>query len=284
MRHRASALRAAGARVGFVPTMGALHAGHFSLLERARPGCDQVVLSIFVNPLQFGAHEDLGRYPRDLDADLARLQGHGCDLVFAPTADEMYAPDRSTRIDVGTLGDGLCGRSRPGHFQGVATVVAKLFNLVQPQVAVFGQKDAQQAVILNRMVRDLDWPVEMRVAPIVRDPDGLALSSRNVYLSVGERREALLLHESLHVARAAVVAGERRVESILDAMRRHLATGPEVRLDYVEVVDPADLQVRVRLEGRCLIAIAAYVGATRLIDNWVLDVRGVEVVNAGLLG
>jgi pantoate--beta-alanine ligase len=263
--------------------MGALHEGHLSLLERARPGCDQVVLSIFVNPLQFGVREDLGRYPRDLDADLARLQGRGCDVVFAPTAEEMYAPDNSTRIDVGALGDALCGRTRPGHFQGVATVVAKLFNLVQPQVAVFGQKDAQQAVILNRMVRDLDWALEMRVAPVVRDPDGLALSSRNVYLSVSERHEALLLHGALHLARAAIVAGERRVETILDAMRRHLAAGSDVRIDYVEIVDPNDLGRRTRLEGRCLIAIAAYVGATRLIDNLVLDLCGAEVMDSGLL-
>ncbi len=284
MRQRTLALRAAGARVGFVPTMGALHAGHLSLLAQARPGCDQVVLSIFVNRLELGAHEDLGRYPRDLDADLARLQGQGCDLVFAPAADAMYAPDTSTRIDVGALGETLCGRSRPGHFQGVATVVAKLFNLVQPQVAVFGQKDAQQAIVLHRMVRDLDWPVEMRVAPIVRDPDGLALSSRNVYLSARERREALLLHGALHVARAAIVAGERRVEAIQAAMRLHLSTGPDIRIEYVEIVDPSDLCPRVRLEGRCLIAIAAHVGATRLIDNLVLDVRGAEVTDAGLLG
>jgi len=283
MRQRASALRAAGARIGFVPTMGALHAGHVSLLRRARPGCDQVVVSIFVNPLQFGPHEDLGRYPRDLEADLARLQAHGCDVVFAPTAEGMYAQDSSTRVEVGRFGEELCGRSRPGHFQGVATVVAKLFNLVQPQVAVFGQKDAQQAVIVNRMVRDLDFALEVRVGPIVRDPDGLALSSRNVYLSAGERREALLLHESLRTARAAIGSGERRVEAILTAIRQHLAGGRHVRVDSIDIVDPADLRPRVHVEGRCLIAVAAFVGATRLIDNMVLDVRGVEVVDAGLL-
>jgi pantoate--beta-alanine ligase len=226
----------------------------------------------------------LERYPRDLAADLARLEGRGCDLVFAPDAADMVATDITTHIDVGPLGERLCGRSRPGHFQGVATIVAKLLHLVQPDIAVFGQKDAQQAVILQRMVRDLDWPVSLRVAPIVRDSDGLALSSRNVYLTPAERHDALLLHGALDLARAAIRAGERRAEAVSNAMRNHLSTGARIRVDYVEIVDPADLMPRSRLEGRCLIALAAYVGATRLIDNLVVDVHGVEVLDAGLLG
>ena len=284
MQHRAGALRQAGARIGFVPTMGALHDGHVSLLQHARPGCDLVVVSIFVNPLQFGPREDLDRYPRDLDADLARLEGRGCDLVFAPDAADLLAADLTTRIDVGALGERLCGRSRPGHFQGVATIVAKLLHLVQPDIAVFGQKDAQQVVILQRMVRDLDWPVRLRVAPIVRDADGLALSSRNVYLTPVERREAVRLHGALNLAREAIHAGERRPEPVVEAMRQHLAAGAGMSIDYVEIVDPTDLRPRSRLEGRCLIALAAFLGATRLIDNLVVDVQGAEVTDAGLLG
>ena len=284
MQRRADALRQAGARIGFVPTMGALHDGHVSLLQHARPGCDLVVVSIFVNPLQFGPREDLDRYPRDLDADLARLEGRGCDLVFAPDAADLLAADLTTRIDVGALGERLCGRSRPGHFQGVATIVAKLLHLVQPDIAVFGQKDAQQVVILQRMVRDLDWPVRLRVAPTVRDADGLALSSRNVYLAPAERREAVRLHGALNLAREAIRAGERRPEPVVEAMRQHLAAGAGMRIDYVEIVDPTDLRPRSRLEGRCLIALAAFLGATRLIDNLVVDVQGVEVTDAGLLG
>ena len=211
-------------------------------------------------------------------------EGRGCDLVFAPDAADLLAADLTTRIDVGALGERLCGRSRPGHFQGVATIVAKLLHLVQPDVAVFGQKDAQQVVILQRMVRDLDWPVRLRVAPIVRDADGLALSSRNVYLTPVERREAVRLHGALNLAREAIHAGERRPEPVVEAMRQHLAAGAGMPIDYVEIVDPTDLRPRSRLEGRCLIALAAFLGATRLIDNLVVDVQGAEVTDAGLLG
>jgi pantoate--beta-alanine ligase len=284
MQRRAAAWRRAGTRVGLVPTMGALHAGHLSLLDVARPDCDVLVVSIFVNPLQFGPREDLDRYPRDLAGDAALLQGRGCDLVFAPEVDDMYAAEPIIRIDPGALGAVLCGRSRPGHFQGVATVVAKLFHSIQPDIAVFGQKDAQQLVVLQRMVRDLDWPLRLRVAPIVRDPDGLALSSRNRYLEPRERREALRLHAALCAARAAIAAGERRGAEVEDILRRTLSAGSGLRIDYAAVVDPSDLSPRARLEGRCLLAVAAFVGATRLIDNLVVDVHGDDVEDSDLSG
>jgi pantoate--beta-alanine ligase len=271
-----------GARVGFVPTMGALHAGHLTLLDHARPGCDLVVASVFVNPTQFGPGEDFERYPRDLDADAHELERAGCDLLFAPSAADMYAADAATRVEVADLQDVLCGASRPGHFRGVATVVAKLFNLVQPQVAVFGQKDAQQAVILQRMVRDLDFPVEIRVAPIVRDTDGVALSSRNAYLSADERRDARLLRAALDAAVAALAGGARSAAAVTAAMRAVLAGGAAVRLDYTAVVDAATLRPLDTLSGRVLVAVAAFVGRTRLIDNVVLDVRGDAVREVGL--
>jgi pantoate--beta-alanine ligase len=254
--------------------MGALHAGHLSLVEHARRAADRVVASIFVNPLQFGPREDLERYPRDLPTDLSQLGRAGCDAVFAPSASEMYAADAHTRVEVLELQDVLCGRSRPGHFAGVATVVAKLFHIVQPDVAVFGQKDAQQVVVLRRMVRDLDFPIELRVAPIVRDPDGLALSSRNVFLAADQRREALLLHAALTAARRAIAAGERRSAGVLAEARRVLATGTELRLDYLELVDTETLRPVATIEGRLLLAVAAFIGSTRLIDNLVLDVQG----------
>jgi len=282
MQEHAGEQRRAGRRLGLVPTMGALHAGHLSLLGLARPGCDQVVASIFVNPLQFGPGEDLERYPRDLQGDVRQLEAAGCDLVFAPEAADMYAPGASTRVEVHGLDAVLCGRSRPGHFVGVATVVAKLLHIVQPHVAVFGQKDAQQAILLRRMVRDLDWPVTLRFGPIWRDPDGLALSSRNVYLSAAERREALLLHEALQRARALVESGERRAETVRTAARQVLERGAHVRVDYFEAVEIETLQPLPLLAGRVLLAVAASVGKTRLIDNLLLEVRGDQVAEAEL--
>ena len=273
MQARALDWRAHGKRIGFVPTMGALHAGHVSLVAIARPGCDVVAVSVFVNPLQFGPGEDFERYPRDLDGDARLLAAAGCDLVFAPAAPDMVAGDARTMVEVQGLQDTLCGRSRPGHFRGVATVVAKLFHLVQPAVAVFGQKDAQQAVLLRRMVRDLDFPVAMRIAPIVRHPDGLAMSSRNAYLSAAERCEALLLHEGLAAARAVVQGGGRDARRVTAAARAVLQRGAHLCVDYVECVDPEDLRPRTTLAGRTLIAVAAFVGKTRLIDNLVLDIR-----------
>jgi pantoate--beta-alanine ligase len=274
--------RGRGARLGFVPTMGALHAGHLSLVAQARAGCDTVVASIFVNPLQFGPGEDLERYPRDFDGDRTQLAQAGCDALFAPDAAEMYAPDAATFVEVADLQDRLCGATRPGHFRGVATVVAKLFHAVEPDIAVFGQKDAQQAVILRRMVRDLDFPVTLVVAPIVRDPDGLALSSRNVYLSAGERREALLLHASLEAVRARLVDGERRPAVLVGTMRETLAAATGVRIDYTAIVDPETLRPVDSASGRLLLAVAAFVGTTRLIDNLVLEVHAGGVREVGL--
>jgi len=281
MRRRAAEW--SGLRVGFVPTMGALHAGHLSLIEYARRGCDRVAVSIFVNPTQFGPQEDFARYPRDLDRDAALLAEVGCDLVFAPETGEMYAPDSRAAVVVTGLEDVLCGASRPGHFRGVATVVAKLFHLVQPAVAAFGQKDAQQVVVLQRMVRDLDFAVELRVAPIVRDADGLALSSRNAYLSAAERRAALRLPAALAAAQAALAAGERRADMVAARARTELERGDgALRVDYAAVVDAATLAPLAVVAGRTLVAVAAYAGATRLIDNVVLDVRGSTVRETGL--
>ena len=277
MRAWSQATRARRQTIGFVPTMGALHAGHVSLIERAGRAADRVVASIFVNPMQFGPREDLDRYPRDLPADLDKLERAGCDAVFAPDFGEMYAADARTRVEVTHLQDVLCGASRPGHFVGVATVVAKLFNIVQPDVAVFGQKDAQQALLLRRMSRDLDFPIQLLVAPIARDPDGLALSSRNVFLGAAERREALLLHAALDAARAAIAAGERRPAPVLARARQVLADGAHIRVDYVELVDTETLRPPTVLAGRVLLAVAAYVGTTRLIDNLVLDVQERDV-------
>jgi pantoate--beta-alanine ligase len=247
-----------------------------------RRACDLVVVSIFVNPLQFGPGEDYERYPRDLEGDMRQLARVGCDLVFAPRAEDLYAPGACTRIVVEGLESVLCGASRPGHFRGVATVVAKLFHLVQPHLAVFGQKDAQQAVLLARMVRDLDFGVELHVVPIVRDPDGLALSSRNAYLDAAQRSEALLLHGALATARQLLEAGERDPARVQEAMRARLSRGAELRVDYVALVDPATLRPREQLEGRVLVAVAAWVGRTRLLDNLVLEVQGDRVREVGL--
>ena len=282
LQEAASRWRAEGLRLGFVPTMGALHAGHLSLLAEARRGCDRVVVSIFVNPLQFGPQEDLQRYPRDLDGDLAKLRAAGCDCVFAPETSEMYAPDSSTTVRVEALENGLCGPFRPGHFRGVATVVTKLFHIVQPHVAVFGQKDAQQAVLLRRLVRDLDFDLEIRIAPIVRDADGLALSSRNAYLQAEERRQALLLPVALRAALELARAGERGREPLLQRVREVLQQGAALRLEYVDLVDTATLQPLPRLQGRALLALAVFAGATRLLDNLVLEVRDGMVREAGL--
>ena len=219
MQGESSRLRLQGRRLGFVPTMGALHDGHLSLLPVARAGCDRIVVSIFVNPTQFGPREDLERYPRDLEGDLRQLERAGCDLVFTPEAADMYAAEARTHVEVRELDGVLCGASRPGHFRGVATVVAKLFHLVQPHVAVFGQKDAQQAILLRRMVRDLNFDVVLRIGPIVRDPDGLALSSRNRYLSAAERRDLLEVIEDRHCLSSTIVATQLPIENWHDNIR-----------------------------------------------------------------
>lgn len=262
-------LRSRGS-VGFVPTMGALHAGHRSLMQAARERCDVVVASIFVNPTQFGPNEDFSHYPRTLEEDCRMIEAEGLDLVFTPAVEVMYPESASTFVEVAGVGDRLDGASRPGHFRGVATVVAKLFQIVQPEVAFFGQKDAAQLAVLRRMVRDLNIPVEIVACPTIREPDGLAMSSRNRYLSAIERNDALSLHRALETARTLAENGERRAAILLDAMNDSLQQEPGVRVDYAAVVDPETLLPVETVTSGALLAIAAYVGATRLIDNILL--------------
>ncbi len=273
----ARALRAstpAGQTVGFVPTMGYLHAGHLSLVEMARSQNDIVVVSIFVNPTQFGPNEDLSRYPRDMERDLALLQEAAVDWVFTPMTEEIYPSGYSTYIDVREVTSRLEGAARPGHFQGVATVVAKLFNIVQPYRAYFGQKDAQQVVVVRKMVRDLNFPVEIVVGETVREPDGLAMSSRNVYLNPQERQAALVLYKALSEARNLWEQGERWGNPLREVMQRTLAAEPLAHPDYVSVADPFTLQ---ELDDagnarEALASLAVRIGNTRLIDNLVLRV------------
>jgi pantoate--beta-alanine ligase len=257
-------------RIALVPTMGYLHEGHLSLVDRARELADRVVLSIFVNPLQFGPQEDLDRYPRDLERDVELATGRGVDLIFAPDVREMYpGGEPIVRVVPGKLAETLCGAYRPGHFEGVLTVVAKLFGIVRPDVAVFGQKDFQQAVLIRRMVADLDLGIEIDVAPIVREPDGLAMSSRNVYLSPDERESALGLYRGLTRAAQAFAGGERDAERLRRLVHEELAR-PGVRVQYVEVVDPETLQPTQPASPGNVLAVAAFVGQTRLIDNVIL--------------
>jgi len=266
MQRLARALRNRG-KVGFVPTMGHLHGGHLELVRVARRHSDFVVVSIFVNPTQFGPGEDFGRYPRDFGTDRKLLAGAGADVVFHPDAKSMYPPGFATYIEVGRLTRHLCGRSRPGHFRGVATVVAKLFNIVRPHVAVFGQKDAQQAFVVKRMVRDLAFDTRIVVVPTVREPDGLAMSSRNTYLTPDERRQAPVLYRSLRLAREMVEGGEGSAARVKAAMRRVIARESGGRIDYVEVTDTDELAPVKRISGEVLIALAVSFGRTRLIDN-----------------
>jgi len=271
VRAAVAAVKAAGGTVGFVPTMGYLHEGHLKLVDRARESAGWVMMSIFVNPLQFGPSEDLSRYPRDLERDLSLAKSRGVDLVFAPSVEEMY-PHGEPRVSVvpdEEIAGRLCGASRPGHFRGVLTVVAKLFGIARPDVAVFGQKDWQQAALIRRMVDDLEMPVRVDVAPIVREADGLAMSSRNVYLSEDERERALALSRSLRRARELFEAGESDA-AVLKAALLGGMTVPGVEPEYAEVVDPRTLEAVVRAVPGVVCAVAARVGRTRLIDNAVL--------------
>ena len=263
--------RAGGLRVGLVPTMGALHEGHLSLVRMARSKSDTVVVSIFVNPTQFGPNEDFAHYPRDLDGDLALLERESVDVVFVPPVEEMYPAPCVTWITVEGLSDRLCGKSRPGHFRGVATVIAKLFNIVEPDTAFFGQKDAAQVAIIKRMVRDLNFPVKIEVGAIVREPNGLALSSRNAYLSPDQRKQALVLYRSLTRTKNLFTAGERNVKKLVAAAKNEFAHEPGIRLDYFEIVDPDDLTAITTIGQPALVAVAAFVGTTRLIDNLLLE-------------
>ncbi|MFZ8843443.1 pantoate--beta-alanine ligase [Thermoflexus sp.] len=255
---------------GFVPTMGYLHEGHLSLVRRARAENDRVAVSVFVNPTQFGPHEDYARYPRDLERDLRLLEPLGVDLVFVPSVEEMYPPGFQTWVIVEEVSRPLEGASRPGHFRGVATVVAKLFNILQPDRAYFGQKDAQQTVVIRRMVQDLNIPVEIVICPTVREPDGLAMSSRNTYLNPEERRAATVLFRALQAAKARYEAGERDAERLREAMREVIRAEPLARIDYVSVAHPETLQELERVEGPALLSLAVYIGTTRLIDNLML--------------
>ncbi len=270
MRAACRQLRRAGKRLGLVPTMGALHAGHISLVRAARAQCEAVAVSIFVNPLQFGPNEDLAKYPRTFDRDRALLEAEHVDLLFAPSVEEMYPKGAVTWVTVEGMSERLCGRTRPGHFRGVTTVVAKLFHIVEPDVAFFGQKDAAQASILRRMVRDLDLPVELVVCPIVREPDGLALSSRNAYLSAEERKSATVLSRALRRVEALAAEGERSAALLIAAAPQVFAGEPTVRVDYVAIVDNDTLEPVHDVSGGALVAVAAFAGATRLIDNVLL--------------
>ena len=260
-----------GGRVGLLPTMGALHEGHLSLVRAAREQCDSVVVSIFVNPLQFGPNEDLAKYPRTLARDCELLAREKVDVVFVPSGDDMYPKDAATYVTVEGMSEKLCGRSRPGHFRGVTTVVSKLFHIVEPELAFFGQKDAAQCAIIRRMVRDLNLPVEIVVGPIVREPDGLAMSSRNAYLSPAERKSAPVLYRALMEVKRVFEQGERNSSALTEAGKRVLAQEPRARLDYLEIVDPESLESVESADQPVLIAVAAFLGNTRLIDNTLLS-------------
>jgi len=274
MKQIARQARDAGRILGFVPTMGALHEGHFSLIREARRQCSPVVVSIFVNPKQFAPSEDFKKYPRRLDSDSAALESLGVDYLFAPAPEEMYPAGFRTSIHVEGLSQRLEGRSRPGHFQGVTTVVLKLFEIVQPSFAFFGRKDAQQLRILRQMAADLDLDARLVACPIVREPDGLALSSRNAYLGPHDRHAAAALYRSLDAVRSLVAAGERDPAPLLAALRRVLGSDPAVQLDYAEIVDADSFEPAPALRRPCYVLLAAYVGGTRLIDNALLEPSG----------
>ncbi|HXF84778.1 MAG TPA: pantoate--beta-alanine ligase [Anaerolineales bacterium] len=258
-------------KVGFVPTMGYLHEGHLSLVRRAREECDYVVVSIFVNPTQFGPNEDLARYPRDLNRDLRLLEPLNVDLVWAPTAEIMYPQGYQTWVEVEAMTKPLEGAMRPGHFRGVTTIVAKLFNAVQPHKAYFGQKDAQQAAVIRRMTSDLNFPIEIVVCPTVRESDGLAMSSRNVYLNAEERKAATVLFRALSAAKELYEAGERNAEKLREKMKEVLASEPLAKVQYVSCADYDTLEELSEVNRKALLSMAVFIGNTRLIDNFVLD-------------
>jgi pantoate--beta-alanine ligase len=271
MKQVARQASAAERVVGLVPTMGALHEGHFSLIREAKRQCSPVVVSIFVNPTQFGPSEDFKKYPRQIERDRAALEQLGVDYLFAPTVEEMYPRGFESSVLVESLSDRVEGRSRPGHFRGVATVVLKLFEIVRPDLAFFGRKDAQQARIIRQMTRDLDLDVSVQVCPIVREPDGLAISSRNTYLNPEQRKSATTLCRSLEAVRQAVAKGERDVVQLLKLVREVIGAEKGVRLDYAEIVDADTFEPVIRLRGNCYVLLAAFVGSTRLIDNALIE-------------
>ena len=259
-----------GLSVGFVPTMGYLHEGHKSLMDAARKGNDKVVVSIFVNPMQFGPTEDLATYPRDLDHDAALCESAGVDLIFHPEAEEMYEKDFCSFVDMTGLTEGLCGKTRPIHFRGVCTVVNKLFNIVTPDHAYFGQKDGQQLAVIKRMVRDLNMDIEIVGCPIVREEDGLAKSSRDTYLSSEERKAALILSKTVALGKE-LAKTEKDANKVVEAMKKNIETEPLAKIDYVEAVDALSMAPVEKLEGTCMLAMAVYIGKTRLIDNTLIN-------------
>lgn len=272
VRAQVAAWKKEGLTVGLVPTMGYLHEGHASLVDTAVSQCDRVVASVFVNPTQFGPNEDLEDYPRDFDRDKALLEAHGCHMVFHPSVEEMYPAGAATYVEIlSDMPKQLCGKSRPIHFRGVCTVVSKLFNIVTPDKAFFGQKDAQQLAILRRMVRDLSYGIELVGCPIVREADGLAKSSRNTYLNPQERQAALVLSQAVKLGQELVAQGERNAVKVVAAMTAHIAAQPLARIDYVEAVDGVTMEPLETLQGTVLVAMAVYIGKTRLIDNFIVE-------------
>ena len=274
---RIARARCGEGRIGLVPTMGYLHEGHLQLVRAARKQSDFVVVSIFVNPIQFGPKEDFRRYPRDFARDRRLLESAGVDVIFYPRVKEMYPEGYATFVEVERLGDGLCGASRPGHFRGVATVVAKLFSIVLPDVAVFGAKDAQQAFVIRRMTRDLGFHTRIIILATVREKDGLAMSSRNIYLSPGERAEAPVLHRSLVLAKKLIRQGERKAAKVRAAMRRLIQRESGGRIEYVEIIDTDELKPINTIKGEMLVALAVHFGKTRLIDNIVVRTGSCEL-------
>ena len=271
VRRLVKAARSAGRTIGFVPTMGALHIGHISLIEAARKDCDFVIVSIFVNPTQFGPSEDFAKYPRPLKADLNICRKAGVNLVFVPTPKAMYPGENLSWVDVEKLSGPLCGKFRPGHFRGVATVCAKLFNIVLPDFAFFGQKDAQQAIVIKKMVADLNMPLEIVVCPTVREENGLAMSSRNQYLTAQQKKDAAFIYKSLQKCRQMIKQGGRDTKKIIAEMRKILKQIPSVEIQYISIVDAETLQNIDKVTGKTLAAVAVKVGSTRLIDNILIE-------------
>ena len=273
VRNLVKAARSQGKKIGLVPTMGALHIGHISLIEAAVKRCEFVVVSIFVNPTQFGPGEDFEKYPRPLDADLEICKKAGIDVVFAPAQEQMYGAENLTWINVEKLTEQLCGQSRPVHFRGVTTVCAKLFNIVEPDIAFFGQKDGQQAIVIKRMVADLNMPLEIAICPTIREPDGLAVSSRNKYLTKQQKKDATLIYKSLQKCREMIDARVTDSETIIAEMRKILSHAPSIKIEYISIVDAETLQTTDLIARQVLAAVAVRIGSARLIDNILVDAK-----------
>ncbi|MHC4790241.1 MAG: pantoate--beta-alanine ligase [Planctomycetota bacterium] len=271
VRNLVKAARSQGKKIGLVPTMGALHIAHISLIEAAAKACDFVVVSIFVNPTQFGPAEDFEKYPRPIEADLEICKKAGVDVVFAPTTEQMYPQENLTWVNVEKLTEQLCGKFRPAHFYGVATVCAKLFNIVEPDIAFFGQKDGQQAIVIKRMVADLNMPLEIVVCPTIREPDGLAVSSRNRYLTEQQKKDATLIYKSLQKCEKLIADGVTDSKTIINRMRKILQKAPSIKIEYISIVDAQTVQPLDQIAGKVMAAVAVKIGEARLIDNILID-------------